>query len=55
MSGDVLEEDEEVQKRLEPTALSCTLNKAACQLKLTLWQEALDSCNQVKLQASGRG
>jgi len=51
----VLEEDEEVQKRLEPTALSCTLNKAACQLKLTLWQEALDSCNQVKLQASGTG
>ncbi|KAG7257864.1 hypothetical protein CRUP_037344 [Coryphaenoides rupestris] len=47
VSGDVLEEDEEVQKRLEPTALSCTLNKAACQLKLTLWQEALDSCNQV--------
>ncbi|CAL8330179.1 peptidyl-prolyl cis-trans isomerase D isoform X1 [Gadus morhua] len=47
MSGEVVEEDEELQRKLEPTALSCTLNKAACQLKLCLWQEALDSCNQV--------
>ncbi|KAJ3587201.1 hypothetical protein NHX12_010799 [Muraenolepis orangiensis] len=47
VSGEVLEEDEQLQTRLEPVALSCTLNKAACQLKLCLWQEALDSCNQV--------
>ncbi|CAL8261611.1 unnamed protein product [Lota lota] len=47
VSGEVLEEDEELQRKLEPTALSCTLNKAACQLKLSLWQETLDSCNQV--------
>lgn len=45
MSGDQLEE--EAQKKLEPTALSCVLNTAACKLKLQLWQEALDSCNEV--------
>ena len=32
VSGEVVEEDEEQQRKLEPTALSCTLNKAACQL-----------------------
>ncbi|XP_039866036.1 peptidyl-prolyl cis-trans isomerase D [Simochromis diagramma] len=38
--------EEEAQKKLEPTALSCYLNTAACKLKMQLWQEALDSCNQ---------
>lgn len=46
MGGDALQ-DEEVQKKLEPAALSCFLNTAACKLKLQLWQEALDSCNEV--------
>nr|XP_057920276.1 peptidyl-prolyl cis-trans isomerase D [Doryrhamphus excisus] len=47
MCGEELEEDEEaVQKKLEPTAFSCYLNTAACKLKLQLWQEALDSCNE---------
>ncbi|XP_037531078.1 peptidyl-prolyl cis-trans isomerase D [Nematolebias whitei] len=44
MCGDQLEEA--AQKKLEPTALSCVLNTAACKLKLQLWQEALDSCNE---------
>lgn len=39
--------EEEAQKKLEPTALSCYLNTAACKLKMQLWQEALDSCNEV--------
>ncbi|XP_076005142.1 peptidyl-prolyl cis-trans isomerase D [Genypterus blacodes] len=43
-SGDHLEE--EGQQKLEPTALSCFLNTAACKLKMQLWQEALDSCNE---------
>eukprot|EP00064_Thunnus_orientalis_P016473 superscaffoldBa00003278_g16539 len=43
-SGDQLEED--VQKKLEPTAISCFLNTAACNLKMQLWQEAVDSCNE---------
>ncbi len=47
MSGDLLEE--EVQKKLEPTALSCFLNTAACKLKMQLWQDALDSCSEVHL------
>uniref|UniRef100_A0A3Q4H4H7 peptidylprolyl isomerase n=1 Tax=Neolamprologus brichardi TaxID=32507 RepID=A0A3Q4H4H7_NEOBR len=38
--------EEEAQKKLEPTALSCYLNTAACKLKMQLWQEALDSCNE---------
>ncbi|XP_072296375.1 peptidyl-prolyl cis-trans isomerase D [Eucyclogobius newberryi] len=38
--------DEEFQKKLEPVALSCFLNTAACKLKLQLWQEALDSCTE---------
>lgn len=38
--------EEEVQQKLEPTALSCFLNTAACQLKMQLWQDALDSCNE---------
>lgn len=38
--------DEGVQKKLEPVALSCFLNTAACNLKLQLWQEALDYCNE---------
>uniref|UniRef100_A0A8C5E7Y4 Peptidyl-prolyl cis-trans isomerase D n=1 Tax=Gouania willdenowi TaxID=441366 RepID=A0A8C5E7Y4_GOUWI len=42
--GDELPED--AQKKLEPTALSCFLNTAACKLKMQLWQEALDSCNE---------
>lgn len=42
--GDELEE--EAQKKLEPVAFSCFLNTAACKLKLQLWQEALDSCNE---------
>ncbi|XP_056294923.1 peptidyl-prolyl cis-trans isomerase D [Pseudoliparis swirei] len=37
---------EEAQQKLEPTALSCFLNTAACNLKMELWQEALDSCNE---------
>ncbi|XP_073343414.1 peptidyl-prolyl cis-trans isomerase D [Pagrus major] len=38
--------DEEVMKKLEPTAFSCFLNTAACKLKMQLWQEALESCNE---------
>ncbi|KAM9356669.1 peptidyl-prolyl cis-trans isomerase D [Symphorus nematophorus] len=38
--------EEEVQQKLEPTALSCFLNTAACKLKMQLWQDALDSCNE---------
>lgn len=52
-SRDQLEEEEEeekLQQKLEPTALSCYLNTAACNLKLQLWQDALDSCNQASLQ-----
>uniref|UniRef100_A0A8C9W2U7 Peptidyl-prolyl cis-trans isomerase D n=1 Tax=Scleropages formosus TaxID=113540 RepID=A0A8C9W2U7_SCLFO len=33
-------------KKLEPVALSCILNIAACKLKLQLWQDAIDSCTQ---------
>ncbi|CAG5988921.1 unnamed protein product [Menidia menidia] len=44
MSGDHLEE--EAQRRLEPTVLSCFLNTAACKLKMQLWQDALDSCDE---------
>lgn len=47
VSGDQLEE--EAQQKLEPAALSCFLNTAACKLKMQLWQDALDSCNEVKL------
>lgn len=43
-SGELLEE--EAHQKLEPTALSCFLNTAACQLKLQLWQEAVESCNE---------
>lgn len=46
LSGVQLEEEEEAQKKLEPTVVSCYLNTAACKLKLQLWQEALDSCNE---------
>ncbi|XP_056142879.1 peptidyl-prolyl cis-trans isomerase D [Lampris incognitus] len=45
VSGEQLEE-EEIQKKMESTALSCILNTAACKLKLQLWQEALDSCTE---------
>ncbi|TRY54687.1 hypothetical protein DNTS_031224 [Danionella cerebrum] len=45
MCGNTLD-DEEVQKKLEPTALICILNTAACKLKLNLWQEALESCDE---------
>ncbi|XP_038156764.1 peptidyl-prolyl cis-trans isomerase D [Cyprinodon tularosa] len=44
-SGNQLEGEEE-QKKLEPTAVSCYLNTAACKLKLQLWQEALESCDE---------
>ncbi|KAM8910442.1 peptidyl-prolyl cis-trans isomerase D [Spinachia spinachia] len=44
VSGDLLEE--EAQQKLVPTALSCFLNTAACNLKLQLWQDAVDSCNE---------
>lgn len=40
------ENDDSVQKKLEPTALSCILNTAACKLKLKLWQEAIASCDE---------
>ncbi|MGH0126000.1 UNVERIFIED_CONTAM: hypothetical protein FKN15_015135 [Acipenser sinensis] len=39
-------EDENLQKKLEPIVLSCILNMSACKLKLQLWQEAIDSCNE---------
>jgi len=44
--GEQLEE-EKSQQRLEPTALSCILNTAACKLKMQLWQDAIESCNEV--------
>lgn len=44
--GSILDDDS-AQKKLEPTALSCILNTAACKLKLKLWQEALESCDEV--------
>lgn len=44
VSGELLEEA--AQQKLEPTALSCFLNTAACNLKMQLWQDALDSCNE---------
>ncbi|XP_061580800.1 peptidyl-prolyl cis-trans isomerase D [Cololabis saira] len=44
MSGDLVEE--EAQKKLEPTVVSCFLNTAACNLKMQLWQDALDSCTE---------
>uniref|UniRef100_A0A3Q1HP54 Peptidyl-prolyl cis-trans isomerase D n=1 Tax=Anabas testudineus TaxID=64144 RepID=A0A3Q1HP54_ANATE len=44
VSGDQVEED--AQKKLEPIALSCFLNTAACKLKMQLWQDALDSCDE---------
>uniref|UniRef100_A0A672QSZ7 Peptidyl-prolyl cis-trans isomerase D n=1 Tax=Sinocyclocheilus grahami TaxID=75366 RepID=A0A672QSZ7_SINGR len=39
-------DDDSVLKKLEPTALSCILNTAACKLKLKLWQEAIESCDE---------
>uniref|UniRef100_A0A671SM26 Peptidyl-prolyl cis-trans isomerase D n=1 Tax=Sinocyclocheilus anshuiensis TaxID=1608454 RepID=A0A671SM26_9TELE len=39
-------DDDSAQKKLEPTALSCILNTAACKLKLKLWQEAIESCDE---------
>lgn len=53
VSGDLLEE--EAQQKLVPTALSCFLNTAACNLKLQLWQDAVDSCNEVPLLVGGGG
>ncbi|XP_068449417.1 peptidyl-prolyl cis-trans isomerase D [Clinocottus analis] len=44
VSGELLEE--EAQLKLEPTALSCFLNTAACNLKMQLWQDAVESCNE---------
>lgn len=44
--GNVVD-DESAQKKLEPTALSCILNTAACKLKLQQWQEAVESCDEV--------
>ncbi|KAA8588632.1 hypothetical protein FQN60_009977, partial [Etheostoma spectabile] len=44
VSGELLEEA--AQQKLEPTALSCFLNTAACNLKMQLWQDALESCNE---------
>ncbi|KAG7458762.1 hypothetical protein MATL_G00224100 [Megalops atlanticus] len=43
--GDVVDDDD-AQKKLEPIALSCILNIAACKLKMQLWQEAIDSCSE---------
>uniref|UniRef100_A0A8C1WUW8 Peptidyl-prolyl cis-trans isomerase D n=1 Tax=Cyprinus carpio TaxID=7962 RepID=A0A8C1WUW8_CYPCA len=43
--GNILDDDS-AQKKLEPTALSCILNTAACKLKLKLWQEAIESCDE---------
>lgn len=40
-------DDDSAQKKLEPTGLSCILNTAACKLKLKLWQEAVESCDEV--------
>lgn len=47
------EEEEEVQKKLEPAALSCYLNTAACKLKMQLWQDAVEGCNQVRVATLG--
>ncbi|XP_074530060.1 peptidyl-prolyl cis-trans isomerase D [Halichoeres trimaculatus] len=44
VSGEQLQE--EAQQKLEPVALSCFLNTAACKLKLQLWQDALESCSE---------
>lgn len=38
--------DDSAKKKLEPTALSCILNTAACKLKLKLWQEAIECCDE---------
>lgn len=46
-------DDENAQKKLEPTALSCILNTAACKLKLQLWQEAVESCDEVRKLTEG--
>ncbi|XP_077387918.1 peptidyl-prolyl cis-trans isomerase D [Festucalex cinctus] len=49
MCGEVLEDEGEespAQKKLQPAVLSCYLNTAACKLKLQMWQEAVDSCNE---------
>ncbi|XP_026855163.2 peptidyl-prolyl cis-trans isomerase D [Electrophorus electricus] len=43
--GNILD-DESAQPRLEPVALSCILNLAACKLKLQQWQEAVESCDE---------
>ena len=32
------------RSRLQPIALSCVLNIGACKLKMSDWQEAIDSC-----------
>uniref|UniRef100_A0A673LLG5 peptidylprolyl isomerase n=1 Tax=Sinocyclocheilus rhinocerous TaxID=307959 RepID=A0A673LLG5_9TELE len=43
-------DDDSAQKKLEPTALSCILNTALhsqhSRLKLKLWQEAIESCDE---------
>ncbi|XP_058506486.1 peptidyl-prolyl cis-trans isomerase D [Solea solea] len=44
VGGDHVEE--EVQQKLKPTALSCFLNTAACNLKMQLWQDAVESCDE---------
>ncbi|KAK2904442.1 peptidyl-prolyl cis-trans isomerase D [Channa argus] len=44
VGGDELEEA--VEQKLEPIALSCYLNTAACKLKMQLWQDALDNCDE---------
>lgn len=44
VGGEELEEA--LQQKLEPIALSCYLNTAACKLKMQLWQDALDSCDE---------
>lgn len=43
------QEIEKAQAKLEPTAVSCILNTAACKLKMQLWQEAMDSCDEVSI------
>ncbi|MBN3295468.1 peptidyl-prolyl cis-trans isomerase D [Amia ocellicauda] len=43
--GDVVDE-ESAQQKLEPIALSCILNIAACKLKMQLWQDAMESCSE---------
>ncbi|XP_064418029.1 peptidyl-prolyl cis-trans isomerase D isoform X2 [Latimeria chalumnae] len=40
-------EDENLLKKLEPVALSCILNSAACKLKLADWQGAIFHCDEV--------